>query len=77
MKKHILNLLLQSTQGELFIVNKKNEYEFRKGYMKNMSFETLYIQYKNDFIDYLDFLYETANIVDRKIIYGIKKQLLK
>lgn len=76
MERSILNFLLQSTKGNLFILNKNNEYVFRNGMMKNTSFETLYIQYGDQLIDYLMELNQIANIVDRKIIYGIKKRII-
>ena len=76
-QRHIYYIATKGTPSEWFIINGNNQYEFRKGVFKNKTVTEVLELYKendtiNNFIDYLQYIYDCdANLKDKKNLYEI------
>lgn len=75
--RRIYNILSSGVQGEIFVINKNNQYEFIKTRFKGMTVDYLYEENSEMFIDFLEELWFQVNIVDKHNIDRIIKELRK
>lgn len=72
------NILSSGVRGELFIINKMNQYEFIKTRFKGYTVDYLYEESGEMFIDFLEELWYQVNIVDKhnidRIIWELRKK---
>lgn len=69
------NLMRQGETGKLFILKPNNKYYFRSGPFYGRCVNAMYEMCKDSFIDYLEELFEEANIIDKKVILEIIREL--
>ncbi len=72
------NILSSGVRGELFIINKNNQYEFIKTRFIGYTVDYLYEESGEMFIDFLEELWYQVNIVDKhnidRIIWELRKK---
>lgn len=75
--RRIYNILSSGVKGEVFVINKNNQYEFIRTKFRGMTVDYLYKENPEMFIDFLEDLWYQVNIVDKHNIDRIIKELRK
>jgi hypothetical protein len=72
------NILSSGVRGEVFVINKNNQYEFIKTRFRGYTVDYLYEYNPEMFIDFLESLWFQVNIVDKhnidRIIWELNKK---
>jgi hypothetical protein len=75
--KKTLLILSSGQTSELFFINKKDEFEFKRGKFKGLTVQYLYETNGDLFIEWLEEIWYQVNIIDKNNIDTIIKELTK
>lgn len=75
--RRLYNVLSSGIRGEVFIINKHNQFEFIKTRFKGYTVDYLYENNPEMFIEFLEELWYQVNIIDKHNIDVIVRELLK
>lgn len=75
--KRTLLVLSSGQTSELFLINKKDEFEFKRGKFKGLTVQYLYEKDDYLFIEWLEEIWYQVNIIDKNNIDTIIRELTK